>query len=254
MMLYLCIEDNLTTDDELCTDQRLANHSVVDDKACCAHYFATYTRPTMNHLQIAKSDTTPHNILQDPEFSVRRQSPHGMEGHPVMHVEQMTWSDVYAISNLQCYPSHEAQFQMSTRDGHHAADDKILEWTPHLAGTSVRALSVICHDKVDSAEDDTSTRNTSEPSQQGNKSSVLRPHYIVEKSYREGLNAKLWELHEVLNQTMRFTGTETGGVHKMSKTKVLSNAICYVNEMEVELRHMRNELAEIRRRLKVETG
>lgn len=94
------------------------------------------------------------------------------------------------------------------------------------------------------------------------KEQARRAHAKVERRYRENLNLKIVELQECLNRTkqtyprhdmqpelMVNTPLDQGvnGMGKvLCKADILSEAIRYINETEVEIRHISNELHQLR--------
>ncbi|RMZ90845.1 hypothetical protein DV736_g1932, partial [Chaetothyriales sp. CBS 134916] len=96
------------------------------------------------------------------------------------------------------------------------------------------------------------------------KSRAKQAHSLVEKKYRENLNAKLLQLHDTLrvaqygpkryrdlendNDSDEFasnnnsTNTNASSNGKFRKGEVLDDALDYVNQTEVEMRHMENEI------------
>jgi hypothetical protein len=107
------------------------------------------------------------------------------------------------------------------------------------------------------------------------KRRAKQAHSLVEKKYRENLNSKLVQLHETL-KTTRYGPKKNKNVEddesddftvvgnnngKFKKGEVLDDALDYINQTEVEMRHMENELARMtdmvtmmERRLKYESA
>ncbi|KPI38669.1 uncharacterized protein AB675_4092 [Cyphellophora attinorum] len=71
-----------------------------------------------------------------------------------------------------------------------------------------------------------------------------RPHSIIEKKYRENLNNKILQLHDALLETKRLPMLRRGdqASARISKQEIIANAIKYVNEMELNARHMDEQI------------
>jgi hypothetical protein len=72
-----------------------------------------------------------------------------------------------------------------------------------------------------------------------------RPHSIIEKKYRENLNNKILQLHDTLLETKRLPHMLKRGDQasaRISKQEIIANAIKYVNEMELNARHMDEQI------------
>lgn len=99
-----------------------------------------------------------------------------------------------------------------------------------------------------------------------NKRRTKQAHSLVEKKYRENLNAKIGQLHDTL-KTVRYGPKKQqqqqhrehqnqdddsdefttsinpcNGGGKFRKGDVLDDALDYINQTEVEMRHMKNEI------------
>ena len=78
-------------------------------------------------------------------------------------------------------------------------------------------------------------------------------HALSEQRYRENINARIWELHEALARSKGFVCSRP--LHgeivlgKMSKNDILWNAIRYINETEVNMRHMECERVCLEKRI-----
>jgi hypothetical protein len=128
---------------------------------------------------------------------------------------------------------------------------------------------------------------TSRSSQHPNKPAVIKldkkqrakqAHSLVEKKYRENLNTKLSQLYTTLQNAHygpnRYASNDSdidldelnddgdapisslsetaagGSIPKFRKSEVLDNAMTYVNQTEVEMRHMENEILRLGERVK----
>jgi Helix-loop-helix DNA-binding domain len=81
-----------------------------------------------------------------------------------------------------------------------------------------------------------------------------QPHSLVERRYRENLNGTIAQLHQALRQTKRVGSTTPQdkdedseepprqALSKVRKSDVMLEAVDYVHETEVELRHMADEI------------
>lgn len=72
-------------------------------------------------------------------------------------------------------------------------------------------------------------------------------HSLVEKRYRENLNAKISELHNVLLSTPDGSPSETC---QTRKSEILQTAIDYVNQTQLEMRHMTNDIDRLNARVR----
>jgi len=92
------------------------------------------------------------------------------------------------------------------------------------------------------------------------KSLSKKAHCLVERRYRENLNGKFVQLRQVLSEAKRNSqatqqargeGPEAKGssFSKFRKTDVIVEAVEYVQQTEVDLRHMTDEIWRLRTRL-----
>jgi hypothetical protein len=103
------------------------------------------------------------------------------------------------------------------------------------------------------------------PSKLDAKQRAKQAHSLVERKYRENLNAKISLLHNTLKNSQygpRITNSQDGeyeredavtygGSGKVRKSDVLTEAMNYVNQTEVEMRHMENEISRLSDRVRV---
>lgn len=85
-------------------------------------------------------------------------------------------------------------------------------------------------------------------------------HSVVERRYRDNLNEKIVQLHRTLitlESTSRLSGIPTHNIftsreyrRKFRKSDVLVDAMNYVHQTEVEMRHMSDEITRLNDRLK----
>lgn len=73
-------------------------------------------------------------------------------------------------------------------------------------------------------------------------------HSLVEKRYRENLNAKINELNVVLSCSAN--GSPSPDSSPAKKSEVLQAAIDYVNQSQLEMRHMTNDINRLNAKLK----
>jgi len=83
-------------------------------------------------------------------------------------------------------------------------------------------------------------------------------HSVIERRYRDNLNGKLVQLHHLLSEVSApgiltrgsigssFLAQQPHG--KLRKPEILNNAIHYVHQTEVELRHMSDEIDRLKER------
>lgn len=86
-------------------------------------------------------------------------------------------------------------------------------------------------------------------------------HSVVERRYRDNLNGKIMQLHSVLaatESTSRLTGMLTQDFFtsrehrgKVRKSDVMTDAMNYVHQSEVEIRHMADEIGRLNERVRV---
>lgn len=85
------------------------------------------------------------------------------------------------------------------------------------------------------------------------KSHSRKAHSLVERRYRENLNGNIAKLHLTLLKTKRFGGTtpedqdedsdeQQQASSKVRKSDIMLQAVDYVHQTEVELRHMADEI------------
>jgi hypothetical protein len=114
----------------------------------------------------------------------------------------------------------------------------------------------------DDEEEEPATKSTA-PSKADAKQRAKQAHSLVERKYRENLNAKIAQLHNTLQSSHYGPRTGEEGdsdvpeapnaipASKMRKSDVLSEAMNYVNQTEVEMRHMENEIQRLSDRVRV---
>lgn len=115
------------------------------------------------------------------------------------------------------------------------------------------------------------------PSKADAKQRAKQAHSLVERKYRENLNAKITQLHSTLQNSHygprvgyddpsmgvdggRYEDPGTVGAagaagnaanSKVRKSDVLTEAMNYVNQTEVEMRHMENEINRLTERVRI---
>ncbi|KAJ9607656.1 hypothetical protein H2200_007734 [Cladophialophora chaetospira] len=98
------------------------------------------------------------------------------------------------------------------------------------------------------------------PSKADAKQRAKQAHSLVERKYRENLNAKITQLHSTLQNShygprIGEDGNEQRddlpASSKVRKSDVLTEAMNYVNQTEVEMRHMENEIVRLAERVRV---
>lgn len=72
-------------------------------------------------------------------------------------------------------------------------------------------------------------------------------HSLVEKRYRENLNSKISELNSVLSSTP--DAMPAAESCQARKSEVLQTAIDYVNQSQLEMRHMTNDINRLNARV-----
>ncbi|KIX02912.1 uncharacterized protein Z518_08855 [Rhinocladiella mackenziei CBS 650.93] len=85
-------------------------------------------------------------------------------------------------------------------------------------------------------------------------------HSVVERRYRDNLNGKIMQLHRALvatESTSRLTGVSTHDFFasrehrgKVRKSDVMTDAMNYVHQSEVEIRHMSDEINRLNERVR----
>ncbi|KAI1616217.1 hypothetical protein EDD36DRAFT_415121 [Exophiala viscosa] len=111
----------------------------------------------------------------------------------------------------------------------------------------------------DEEDDDQSGDKSTAPSKTDAKQRAKQAHSLVERKYRENLNAKIAQLHVTLQST--HYGPKNGEAdeeeapapvpaNKVRKSDVLTEAMNYVNQTEVEMRHMDNEIQRLSDRVR----
>ncbi|EXJ59225.1 hypothetical protein A1O7_06657 [Cladophialophora yegresii CBS 114405] len=120
------------------------------------------------------------------------------------------------------------------------------------------------NDDEEEAEAPPSTTKTTAPSKADAKQRAKQAHSLVERKYRENLNAKIMQLHSTLQNSHYGPRVGEDGEHedsmvsnngppaaKVRKSDVLTEAMNYVNQTEVEMRHMENEIYRLSERVRV---
>jgi len=110
---------------------------------------------------------------------------------------------------------------------------------------------------------DCKVRRKRSPTSSRRSSSKVNPktkaaHSVVERRYRDKLNDKMMQLHLTLASSklmaptlgeLTVPGDLSDIVGKIGKAGIMTNAINYVNQAELQLRHMSNEIEELRSRV-----
>jgi len=114
------------------------------------------------------------------------------------------------------------------------------------------------------AEGDKKSRNkrTHKPSESEDESANIRAkqaHSVVERRYRDNLNGKIMQLHRALSATgttSRMNGMSAQDFYasrehrgKVRKSDVMTDAMNYVHQSEVEMRHMTDEITRLSERV-----
>ncbi|KIV89039.1 hypothetical protein PV10_08653 [Exophiala mesophila] len=102
------------------------------------------------------------------------------------------------------------------------------------------------------------------PSKADAKQRAKQAHSLVERKYRENLNAKIAQLHNTLQSShygpkasLEDDSDNPSSLmaaipaSKVRKSDVLTEAMNYVNQTEVEMRHMENEINRLSERVRV---
>lgn len=120
--------------------------------------------------------------------------------------------------------------------------------------------------------DDGSNNSAKKPRRRGRKPSAnaddedaqaraKQAHSIVERRYRDNLNGKIMQLHHTLNSisansnrasaasTVAEDGQEQRGT-RVRKSDVMTDAVNYVHQSEVEMRHMSAEISRLTERVR----
>lgn len=115
----------------------------------------------------------------------------------------------------------------------------------------------------DDEDEDCKPKGTA-PSKVDAKQRAKQAHSLVERKYRENLNAKIAQLHNTLQSSHYGPKTSMEDdsdnpssllaaipASKVRKSDVLTEAMNYVNQTEVEMRHMENEINRLSERVRV---
>ncbi|KAK5194437.1 hypothetical protein LTR99_002939 [Exophiala xenobiotica] len=112
----------------------------------------------------------------------------------------------------------------------------------------------------DDDEEGQATTKSTAPSKADAKQRAKQAHSLVERKYRENLNAKIAQLHNTLesshygpraNEDDESDAPSVVPANKVRKSDVLTEAMNYVNQTEVEMRHMENEIQRLADRVRV---
>ena len=113
------------------------------------------------------------------------------------------------------------------------------------------------------------TTKSSAPSKADARKRAKQAHSLIERKYRENLNARIVQLHSTLQNSHygpRLTEGDNNSDRKSAphsirdntmlsskvrKSDVLCEAMNYVNQAEVEMRHMENEIRRLNERVRV---
>ncbi|KIW13414.1 hypothetical protein PV08_08602 [Exophiala spinifera] len=125
---------------------------------------------------------------------------------------------------------------------------------------SVTASEIPSEDEDNDDVDDQMNAKPTAPSKADAKQRAKQAHSLVERKYRENLNAKIAQLHNTLQSSHYGPRANEDGdsdapaavpANKVRKSDVLTEAMNYVNQTEVEMRHMENEIQRLGERVRV---
>lgn len=129
--------------------------------------------------------------------------------------------------------------------------------------TSTKAITIPTTNPSSDNDDSsppTATKSTA-PSKADAKQRAKQAHSLVERKYRENLNAKITQLHSTLqnsrygpriNEEACFPCEDPSlPASKVRKSDVLGEAMNYINQTEVEMRHMETEILRLSERARV---
>ncbi|EXJ69641.1 uncharacterized protein A1O5_07677 [Cladophialophora psammophila CBS 110553] len=108
-------------------------------------------------------------------------------------------------------------------------------------------------------------RANSRDSEDLDRALAKQTHTEIERRYRNNLNAKMWQLQRTLEGTSRMSSSSSSSSDDSDspqqseqqqqqpprKSDILSNALQYINESELEMRHMTDEIFRLKSRLAV---
>jgi hypothetical protein len=127
----------------------------------------------------------------------------------------------------------------------------------------IPSVTAVSSDNDDDEDAPPSTTKATAPSKADAKQRAKQAHSLVERKYRENLNAKITQLHSTLQNSHygprvgedgeREDVVSNNGLPggKVRKSDVLTEAMNYVNQTEVEMRHMENEIHRLSERVRV---
>ncbi|KAL2430827.1 hypothetical protein ABEF95_013749 [Exophiala dermatitidis] len=158
---------------------------------------------------------------------------------------------------IQSVPLPPRRSTTARRRGAAARNNTTTTTTSSTATTMVGS-----DDEEEEQQTTTTTTKSTAPSKADAKQRAKQAHSLVEKKYRENLNAKIAQLHNTLQSS--HYGPKTGEegesdgasaniipASKVRKSDVLTEAMNYVNQTEVEMRHMENEIQRLSERVRV---
>ncbi|KAH0832683.1 hypothetical protein AYO21_04773 [Fonsecaea monophora] len=103
-------------------------------------------------------------------------------------------------------------------------------------------------------------RKGSSSDEEAAQARAKQAHSIVERRYRDNLNGKIMQLHRTLNtigspaRLAGLTTDETPGMHdprtRVRKSDVMTDAVNYVHQSEVSMRHMTDEIKRLNDRVR----
>ena len=160
------------------------------------------------------------------------------------------WS--YSGEDFTDYPSSQGENTIPLQHNDGSAQipsrrDSDSQWSQMTSADASTTSSIQDPAAPKKAQPRSST--TTDPSPQHRpKTWSVRPHSIIEKKYRENLNNKIWQLHGTLVETNRLASlkdVDATSSGKTSKSEIICNAIRYVNQMELNCRHMEEQIAHL---------
>ncbi|ETI21819.1 hypothetical protein G647_05888 [Cladophialophora carrionii CBS 160.54] len=127
----------------------------------------------------------------------------------------------------------------------------------------IPSATAVSSDNDEEEEAPPPTTKSTAPSKADAKQRAKQAHSLVERKYRENLNAKITQLHSTLQNSHYGPRVGEDGERedmvsnhalpaaKVRKSDVLTEAMNYVNQTEVEMRHMENEIHRLSERVRV---
>ena len=157
--------------------------------------------------------------------------------------------DIEECGEVPCITDHDDYSPQSLRQTTSSSPSRTTRGTSN-EGTSpkLRKLNSGSPKSASEREYANELPSHNKKSSQTKQNNAKQAHSLVEKRYRENLNTKIVELQKALSSS--FDAPPSPESSQVKKSEVLQIAIDYVNQSQLEMRHMTDDVNRLNARVK----